>query len=148
MTKLVRAGLGAGLLLFASCATAGIARGQDLAPAGSGSPGMHGLPSEPSQQSTDLVNKYKDDPLMLHALREQARLRGEERQKQIVEATALLLRIAQDLRKEMANPPEGMTAKTEADRLDQIEKLAHMIQNREKTEDGVSTDLSKAGVWP
>ncbi|HEX3985886.1 MAG TPA: hypothetical protein VHX13_04675 [Acidobacteriaceae bacterium] len=85
---------------------------------------------------------------MLRALREQARLRGEARQKQMVEATRQLLQIAQDLRSEMASHPAADPATSEKDRLERIEKLAHLIQDREKMEDDVSSDLAKAGMWP
>ena len=146
MVKLFRACIGAGLLVAACCAT-GVARSQTLAPAGSGSPGMHELPPKPSEPPEDITDKYKNDPLMLRALREQARLRGEARQKQIVDATNLLLKIAQDLRQQMATQSAADTAETEKDRLEQIQKLARIIQDREKTEDDVSTDLAKSGVW-
>lgn len=147
MVKVFRARLGVSLLLFFSCAVTGVLRAQDLSPAGSGSPGMHELPPKPSEPPTDLSEKYKNDPLMLRALREQAHLRGEARQKQIVEASTLLLQIAQELRKQLAGQSLADTASTEKDRLEQIQKLAHIIQDREKTEDGVSADLAKAGVW-
>jgi hypothetical protein len=136
-----------GLLLGAVCAAAATAQAQDLAPAGSPSPGMHELPPKPSEPP-DMRSKYTTDPLLLRALREQARLRGEARQKQIVEATTLLLQVAQELRKEIASHPLSDTADTEKDRLAQIQKLARVIQNREKAEDDVSSDLAKAGVWP
>jgi len=108
---------------------------------------MHELPPKPAEPPTDISDKYRNDPLELRALREQARLRGEARQKQIVDATNLLLQIARDLRKEMAGKPLADSSGTEKDRLEQIQKLARVIQDREKTEDDVSTDLAKAGVW-
>ena len=147
MAKLFRACLGTGLLLAASCAMTALAHPQDLAPAGSPSPGMHQLPPKPSEPP-DIHSKYMTDPLMLRALREQARLRGQARQKQIVDATNLLLKIAQDLRTEMASHPAATSPDTEKNRLEQIQKLARMIQDREKIEDDVSSDLAKAGVWP
>lgn len=147
MAKQFRACIAAGALLAASCAATGVAWSQTLAPAGSGSPGMHELPPKPSEPPTDISDKYKDDPLMLRALREQARLRGEARQKQIVEATNLLLQIAQALQKQLATQPSADLTGTEKDRLEQIQKLARVIQDREKTEDDVSTDLAKAGVY-
>jgi len=146
VAKRFRGCIGAGLLLACSCAMSGVTGAQDLAPAGSGSPGMHELPPKPSEPA-DIRSKYETDPLELRALREQARLRGEARQKQIVDATNLLLQIAQSLRKELASQPLADTAGTERDRLEQIQKLAHVIQSREKTEDDVSTNLAKAGVW-
>jgi hypothetical protein len=147
VTRLFRKCMGAGLLLAASCATAAIAPAQDLAPAGSPSPGMHELPPKPSEPP-DIHSKYMTDPLMLRALREQARLRGQARQKQLVDATNLLLKIAQDLRKEIASHPASDSTDVEKDRLEQIQKLARVIQDRERAEDDVSADLAKAGVWP
>jgi DNA-directed RNA polymerase subunit F len=73
-------------------------------------------------------------------------LRGEARQKQIVEATSLLLQIAQDLRKEIASQPSAEITGSERTRLEHIQKLAHMIRDREKTEDDISANLAKAGV--
>lgn len=108
---------------------------------------MHALPPKPAEPPTDPLDKYKDDPLMLRALREQARLRGEARQKQLVDATNLLLKIAQDLKKEIASQPEAALTNTEKARLEQIQKLARIIQDREKLEDDVSTNLAKAGMW-
>lgn len=108
---------------------------------------MHALPPKPSEPPTDPLDRYKDDPLMMRALREQARLRGQARQKQLVDAANLLLKIAQDLRKEMASQPGAALTSTEKARLEQIQKLARIIQDREKTEDDFSTNLAKAGVW-
>lgn len=147
VTKLLRAWIGTALLLAGSCAGIGMARGQDLAPAGSGSPGIQELPP-PASEPPDLLSKYKNDPLMLRALREQARQRGEARQKQLLDATNLLLKIAKELREQIASHPGAVPDHTETARLEQIQKLAHAIQDREKTEDDVSSDLAKAGMWP
>lgn len=147
MTKLFQICIGTGLLLAGSCATIGMARGQDLAPTDTGSPGMHELPP-PVSEPPDLLSKYKNDPLMLRVLREQARLRGEARQKQLVDATNLLLKVAQDLREEIVNHPGASPDNMAAVRLEQIQKLARVIQAKEKTEDDVSTDLAKEGMWP
>jgi septal ring factor EnvC (AmiA/AmiB activator) len=83
---------------------------------------------------------------MLHALRGQAKLRGETRQKQLVDATNLLLKIAKDLRQQIASHPEDPD-NSQTERLEQIQKLARVIQDREKAEDDVSSDLAKVGVW-
>lgn len=147
MAKLLRVCIGAGLLLGVSCAGMSVAWAQDPAPASSLSPGMQELPPNPSAPP-GIRSRYESDPLMLRALREQARLRGEARQKQMVEATRQLLQIAQDLRSEMASHPAADPATSEKDRLERIEKLAHLIQDREKMEDDVSSDLAKAGMWP
>ncbi|MGA7521961.1 MAG: hypothetical protein WBW84_05735 [Acidobacteriaceae bacterium] len=144
MAKLFRACTGTGLLLAACCFMSGRAQAQDLGP---GTPGLQQVRPDPSDPA-GIMSKYQNDPLMLHALREQARLRGAERQKQIVDATNLLLQIAHDLRTEIATPPTTDSANTEKDRLEHIQKLARVIKDREKTEDNVSSDLAKAGVWP
>lgn len=147
VAKLFRACVGLSLLLAGVCAMNRLALAQDLAPAGSPTAGMRAMPPKPSEPPTDLLDEYKNDPLMLRALREQAQLRGEARQKQIVDATKLLLKIAQDLRNQLAAGPAVDSVSTEKDRLEQIQKLAKIIQDREKTEDDVSSDLAKAGVW-
>lgn len=145
-----RAGL---LLAMAGCLLAGAARAQNPITAGdpptpgSNMPGNKELPAKAGEQlEPDLFTKYKTDPESLHSLRLQAQLRSEERQKQIVEATNLLLQIAQDLRSEMADPPAGEDDGTAKTRLEHIQKLARMIRDREKNQDDISTDLAKAGV--
>jgi hypothetical protein len=110
-------------------------------------PGNRELPPLPGEKLTpDIFTKYNSDPLALRALREQAQLRGQARQKQIVEATSLLLQIAQDLRKEMAGSPAADAASIEKTRLEHIQKLAHMIRDRERAEDDISADLARVGV--
>ncbi|HZZ40276.1 MAG TPA: hypothetical protein VFE06_14170 [Acidobacteriaceae bacterium] len=151
--KLFRACLRAALLLAVVCALAASARAQNPVTAGdpptpgSSMPDNRELPTKPGVQlSPDPFTKYHTDPLELRAQREQAELRGEARQKQIVEATSLLLQIAQDLRKEIASQPSAEITGSERTRLEHIQKLAHMIRDREKTEDDISANLAKAGV--
>jgi hypothetical protein len=110
-------------------------------------PGNRELPPLPGEKlGPDIFTKYNTDPLALRALREQAQLRGEARQKQLVEASALLLQIAQDLRKQMASQPASDAVSIEKTRLEHIQKLAHMIRDREKAEDNISADLARVGV--
>lgn len=151
--KRFRACLRAAVLLAMVCAVAVMARAQNPVTAGdpptpgSSMPGNRELPAKPGEQvSPDPFTKYHTDPLTLRAEREQAELRGETRQKQIVEATSLLLQIAQDLRKEIASLPSADASAAERTRLEHIQKLAHMIRERERTQDDVSTTLAKAGV--
>ena len=134
------------LLLVSFLIAAGGVQGQTLAPAGSGGSGMHELPPKPSEPP-DLFSKYKSDPLLRRALREQARLNAQLRQKQLTDATALLLKIAQDLRTEMAKNPDTMSTASAAERLEQIQKLAQLIQDRETAEDAVAANLARDGVW-
>ncbi len=104
-------------------------------------------PLKPGQdRPPDLFTKYKSDPEMLRAMRAQTRLRAEQRQKLIVSSTDLLLKIAQDLRNEIASEPSAGAPASEKERLEQIQKLARVIQMREKAEDDISSDLAKAGV--
>lgn len=152
MGKLFQARIGLGLLLAVSCAT-GLARGQNPITAndppspGSSMPGNRELPAKPGVQlQPDIFTKYNRDTQSPHMLRELALMRGEARQKQIVEATNLLLQIAQDLRVQMANQPSPDATGMEKSRLEHIQKLAHMIRDWEKTQDDISTDLTKAGV--
>jgi hypothetical protein len=123
------------------------ASAQSLAPAGSTVQGMHELPPIPGG-GPDPFAKYKNDPVALRALREQARLSSQLRQKQLTDATDLLLKLAQDLRTEIAASPNGIPVQNEAERLEQIQKLARVIQEREKAEDQVLADLTKAGMTP
>lgn len=141
------------LLLAVASIPAGVARAQNPITAGdppspgSSMPGNKELPPKAGEQlQPDLFTKYRTDPESLRSLRLQARLRGEARQKQIVAATDLLLQIAQDLRRELAEQPGENHDGTEKLHLEHIQKLAHMIRDREISEDDVSADLAKAGV--
>ncbi len=153
MGKLFQARIGLGLLLAFSCAVTGLAHGQNPITAndppspGSSMPGNRELPAKAGVQlQPDIFTKYNRDTQSPHMLRELALLRGEARQKQIVEATDLLLQIAQDLRVQMATQPSPDTTGAEKSRLEHIQKLAHMIRDWEKTQDDISTNLAKAGV--
>lgn len=146
MAKLFQIWIGAGLLLANMGALSGPARAQDLTPPDPGPPGMVTMPSRSSEPDA-LRGAYAHDPLMLRTLHEQAHQRAEERQKQIVDATNLLLKIAQSLRNEMASHPGAFPGNTETERLEQIRKLARTIQDREKTEDDVPPGIAKTGVW-
>lgn len=153
MAKLFRAGIGMGLLLAAICTMTGLAHAQNPITAndppspGSSMPGNRELPAKAGVQlQPDIFTKYNRETQSPHVLRELALLRGEARQKQIVEATNLLLQIAQDLRGQMASQPSPDTTDVEKSRLEHIQKLAHMIEAWEKTQDDISTDLAKAGV--
>lgn len=154
MVKMLRTLGRAGLLLaVAGCLLAAVAGAQNPITAGdppspgSSMPGNKELPAKAGEQlEPDLFTKYKTDPETLRSLRLQAELRSEERQKQIVEATNLLLQIAQDLRSDLASQPVADADGTAKTRLEHIQKLARMIREREKNQDGISTDLAKAGV--
>ncbi len=132
-------------LLLAALLLCGIARAQSLEPADSTGQGMRALPPKPGG-GPDPYAQFRSDPLARRALREQARLNAQLRQKQVLEATDLLLKIARDLRAEMAANPDGIPTASETDRLQQIQKLAHLIQEREKSEDQVTENLAKAGA--
>lgn len=153
MAKRFGAGIRLGVLLAVSCALTGPAHGQNPITAndppspGSSMPGNREMPAKAGVQlQPDLFTKYNRDSMSPHKMRELALLRGEARQKQIIEATNLLLQIAQDLRIQMAGQSSPDTTGIEKSRLEHIQKLAHMIRDWEKTQDDVSTDLAKAGV--
>jgi len=135
------------LVLLGCCMACDIACGQSLEPADSTGQGMRALPPKPGG-GPDPYAQFRTDPLSRRALREQARLTAQLRQKQVLEATALLLKITRDLRAEMAANADGMPTSSETERLQQIQKLAHLIQEREKSEDEVAENLAKAGVSP
>ncbi len=135
------------LVWIAGWGITGTAHAQILGPVCHCAPGSSDLPSKPGG-GPDPYDKYRSDPVALRALRDQARSEAQLRHKQVVEATALLLKISRELRAEMAAGAAANPTRTEQERLQQIQKLAHWIQQREKSEDQVSSDLSKAGVWP
>jgi hypothetical protein len=133
------------LVLLGAWIACAVAPSQSLAPADDRSPGMHELPPKPGG-GPDPYAQFKTDPLSRRALREQARLNAQLRQKQLLDATELLLKIARDLRAEMAANPDGIPNATETERLQQIQKLAHVIQDREKSEDQATESLAKSAV--
>jgi hypothetical protein len=116
-------------------------------PADSGHNGTRPLPPIPGE-SQDLRDRYDSDPSVRSALREKDRLDSLRRQKQLAQATELLLKVAQELRTELAASPDGVRTKSETDRLKLIEKLAHLIQDREKAQDQVSAALAKMEKVP
>jgi hypothetical protein len=109
--------------------------------------GTRPLPPIPGEVQ-DLPDKYKNDSSVGIALREQERLNSRLRQKQLNEATDLLLKVARDLRAEMAASPNAARTQIETERLRLIEKLAHLIQEREKAEDQVTAALATTGRAP
>jgi hypothetical protein len=82
------------------------------------------------------------------ALRAEERLESQLRKKQLTDATDLLLKVAQELRAEMAADPKGIPTETESERLKLIEKLAHLIQEREKAEYQAAAALAKTKGGP
>jgi hypothetical protein len=78
----------------------------------------------------------------------QQKLISQLRQKQLTEATELLLKVARDLRTEMAANPGGSLTEDEMQRLKLVEKLAHLIQDREKAQEQVDAALAKTGRAP
>ncbi len=122
-------------------------RAQSLQPTNENSAGMRQFPAKPGG-GPDPYAQFKSDPLARRALREQARLTAQLRQKQVLEASELLLKIARDFRAQMAADPDGIPTADETGRLQQIQKLAHLIQEREKSEDQVTENLAKAAGTP
>jgi hypothetical protein len=139
-----------GFLLICVLGAALMARGQnqdvDQNPKGT-STGMMSLPMHPGG-GPDPYAKFQNDPTVGVASRDHEKLVGEVRQKQLTEATELLLKIARDLRAEMAANPGGSLTEDEMQRLRLVEKLAHLIQDREKAEEQVDAALAKTGRAP
>ena len=108
---------------------------------------MMNLPMHPGG-GPDPYAKYETDSTVGIAARDQERRDGLLRQKQLTEATELLLKVARDLRAEMAANPGGSPTASETERLKLIEKLAHLIQDRERAQDQVSAALAKTGSGP
>ena len=134
-------------------AVSGAACGQAYAPCcvpANGAPNANDVKELPPQptQGPDLLKQYRDDPAALKALRQQARQNDKLRQTQVVKATDLLLKLTQDLRVELAAKSSDVTAATETELLKEIQKLARVIQEKERAENEVSSDLAKAGMWP
>jgi hypothetical protein len=133
------------LILTGACFTADLLMAQSLEPSNDPSPGMRQLPPIPGG-GPDPLSKYKIDSDDLRALRMQARLEADLRQKQLTEATDLLLKVTRELRADLAAHPNGTSKAIEMERLKLILKLSHLIQEREKAEDPVATKLAKAGL--
>jgi len=96
----------------------------------------------------DPYDKFKNDSTIGIASHERDRLMSLLRQKQLTEATDLLLKVARDLRAEMAANSGGALTEDELQRLRLVEKLAHLIQDREKAEEQVDAALAKSGKGP
>jgi hypothetical protein len=96
----------------------------------------------------DPYAKYEKDFTGGDSSRDQDRLISLIRQKQLTQATDLLLKLTHDLRAELAEKQSGTLTEDEMQRLKLIEKLAHLIQDREKAEDQVSAALAKSGKGP
>lgn len=109
--------------------------------------GTRPLPAVPGE-SLDLPDRYKNDASFGIALREQERTDSLTRQKQLIEATNLLLQLARELRAQLAANPDSALAQSEAERLKLIEKLAHLIQDRERAQDQVSAALAETRRKP
>ena len=121
-------------LLLIAWVVPGVGRSQSYQPAGNGEPGMHNLPPIPGEGPPDLFDTQGMDPVKLRVLREQARERNQLRQKQVVEATALLVKITGELRAEMAKNPHAIPTADETAQLDQIQKLARFVTEKEKAD--------------
>lgn len=132
------------LILFGAGFASSIVLAQSLEPANDPSPGMRQLPPIPGG-GPDPFSKYRTDPSVLRALREQAHLDAEARQKQLTDAANLLLKIARELRADVAANPKVISKATELERLKQIRKLSRLIQNREKAQDPAAAKLARAG---
>ncbi len=135
------------LILLGSWVACATTFAQSLEPTNENSAGMRQFPAKPGG-GPDPYAQFRSDPVARRALREQARLTAQLRQKQVLEATELLLKIARDLRAQMAADPDGIPTAAETGRLQQIQKLAHLIQEREKSEDQMTENLAKAGGAP
>jgi hypothetical protein len=147
--KVLRACAWLALVLIGTFVAARTAQGQnqdpDQTPKSGGN--MMNIPMHPGG-GPDPYAKYMNDPTVGVAQLEQERLNSRIRQKQLTEATELLLKIARDLRVEMAANPNAALTEGEMQQLKLVEKLAKLIQDREKAADQVSAALAKAGKAP
>jgi hypothetical protein len=120
---------------------------QQVTPSTNDSNGTRPLPPVPGE-TQELPDKYKTDSTTGIALREQERMDSLLRQKQLTQATDLLLKVARELRTEILASSGGAVAQSESERLKLIEKLAHLIEDREKAEDQVSAALARTERTP
>jgi hypothetical protein len=88
-------------------------------------------------------NQDQTAPATDSALRAEERLESQLRKKQLTDATDLLLKVAQELRAEMTANPKQIPTETETERLRLVEKLAHLIEEREKAEYQAAAALAK-----
>jgi hypothetical protein len=133
------------LLLFGACGAVFTAHAQPPNPSTNDSNGTRPLPPIPGEKQ-DLPAKYDKDPTIGAALLAEERLNSQLRQKQLTEAIELLQQVVRELRAELAASPDGTRSETENLKL--IEKLAHLIQDREKAEDQVTAALARTGRTP
>lgn len=131
-------------VLIGACFACSMATAQSLEPADDQSPGMRQLPPIPGG-GPDPYSKYKIAPSDLAALREQALMNAELRQKQLTDAANLLLKIARELQADVAAHAQESSTPTEIKRLKQIQKLSRLIQEKEKAQDPAATKLARAG---
>ncbi|MGH9607627.1 MAG: hypothetical protein ACRD3N_18205 [Terracidiphilus sp.] len=129
-----------GLVLFGVCAATWTAHGQSNQPFNSAN-GVRPLPPIPGN-SPDPLAKYENAPTNGRTLSEQEQLNGLLRQKQLTGATGLLLKVAGELRAEIAAHPDGVRAETE--RLKLIEKIARLIRDSEEAGDRISAVRASA----
>ncbi|MGA2569058.1 MAG: hypothetical protein ABSF23_00935 [Terracidiphilus sp.] len=145
--KVLRAVGWSALVLIGMWGTTRTGRGQNSNSMNHSGPIFGELPPHPTLPP-DIRKKFESDPSVGIALREQARRNRRLRQKQLTEATELLLKVTLELRAEMAANPDAIPTDTETQCLKLIQKLARLIQESEMAEDQASATLAKEGIAP
>jgi len=123
-------GVAIGMAGIALCGLmcAGVARGQQggAAAAGQGSiqtPQAPSLPSLTDDTNSDGMGSIEE---------QQARLRNNERQKQLVDDTAKLLSLANELKADVDKSSKDTLSLDVVRKADEIEKLAHSVKEKMK----------------
>ncbi|HUB53257.1 MAG TPA: hypothetical protein VL986_13965 [Terracidiphilus sp.] len=123
----------------------GAAHSQNADPITGKSAGLKPIPMHPGGGPDPYEELEKDPNANQSALREQEKLNSQIRQKQLTQASDLLLKVTLELRIEMAGNPHGVPTETELQRVQLIQKLAHLIQEGEKAEYQAAATLAQKG---
>jgi len=102
---------------------------------GSAAPGAQGSGSETRQQQTGVPSVVPPEPQDERTIgmeEEQAKLRNADRQKKLVEDTAKLLALAQELKVAVDKSDKNTLSLDVVRKADEIEKLAHSVKERMK----------------
>ena len=97
--------------------------------------GAQGTGSETRQQQTtepSVVPPEPQDPRTLSMEEEQAKLRNDDRQKKLVEDTAKLVALANELKVAVDKSDKNTLSLDVVRKADEIEKLAHSVKERMK----------------
>ena len=146
--KVLRAcGWWASALICVCAASCAAQNSTPLNPSNNEAQGTRPLPPPPGG-GPDPYAQFEQDPKAQSALLDQERLQSQLRRKQLTQASQLLSKVTAELRAELLANPNGVPTITEIQRIQLIQKLAHLIQESEKAEFQVAAALARKGGGP